>query len=91
MFPLAKRAKTHPDIRLPIRVIADLDMRWVVDTLPQGSEIRIFGPLVKGRHRTNYRRLHSPFSPLHGCFVAESINGIKLVEILGEDRDLVTD
>lgn len=83
-------AKTPPDIRLPVRSIAALDVRSILATLPYGSEIRVFGPAVQGRHQTRYRRLYSPHTSLHGGFVAESINGLTLLHILGEDADLAT-
>lgn len=82
------QATTHPDIRLPVRIAPELEMRWVLAHLPAGSRIHIFGPSVQGRHRTTYRRLFCPDSGLHGYFVAETINGLKLLAISGEEGQL---
>jgi hypothetical protein len=66
---------------LPVRITAILSERWTLAHLPNGSEVKVFGLPIEGRHQTTYRALFCPLEPLHGCFVVESIGGVKLLQI----------
>lgn len=69
------------DVALPVRVAATLNQRWLVHHLPNGSAVRVFGPPIEGRYQTTYRRVFCPSEWFHGCFVVESIAGLKLLQI----------